>query len=199
MAKHTQTDSVARIGPNSIIQTFNALQDRYDESKAKEIFRKAGHEKYIGNLPSTMVPESEFHALVKTLVAALGEKASADILKDSGERTAAYLLRVRIPGIFQSIVKLLPAKMGMKLFLWAISKNAWTFAGSGAFSFAVDQNPKIQVNVSYPSLPTVASFYGGTFSHLLQTLIGPSTSIRVENNTRNGNIEFTYWVTLGKN
>lgn len=197
MAAHTQTDSVARIGPNSIIQTFNALQDRYDESKAKEIFKQAGHEKYIGNLPSAMVPEAEFHALVKTLVAAIGEKASAEILMDSGERTAAYLLRVRIPGIFQSLVKLLPAKMGMKLFLWAISKNAWTFAGSGEFSYAVNEKPKIQVNVTYPSLPTVASFYGGTFTHLLRTLINPNTSIRTEAKQRPGSIDCTYWVTLG--
>jgi divinyl protochlorophyllide a 8-vinyl-reductase len=189
-------DPIARIGPNSIIQTFNALSTRFGEDRAKLIFQRAGHEAYIGNLPTAMVDEAEFHALVKAMWEEIGETATSAILKESGQRTAEYLLENRIPGLFQSLVKLLPRQLAMKLLLFAISKNAWTFAGSDAFSFEVGRAMLIRVRVSFPSKPVVTYFYGGTFDRLLRTLIDPAVMVAIQEHTERGEIDCFYNVTF---
>ena len=168
----------SRIGPNSIIQTVGALESAYGKQRTEEILTKTGQGHWIGNLPSEMVEESKFHSLVKALQQEIGDKATASILKESGERTAKYLLRVRIPGPFQKIVKLLPDGLAFKVFLFAISKNAWTFAGSGEFGYGSKPYPNITVKVTYPSHPVVGNFYLGTFSALLRELIDQETTIR---------------------
>jgi divinyl protochlorophyllide a 8-vinyl-reductase len=168
----------ARIGPNSIIQTVGALETAYGKPEAEKILGKIGQGHWIGNLPTEMTEESKFHALVTSLEKEIGEKATAGILKESGERTAKYLLRVRIPAPFQKIVKLLPAGLAFRLLLFAISKNAWTFAGSGEFSYGSKPYPNIIVKVTFPSLPVVGNFYLGTFSALLTELVNPDTTIR---------------------
>lgn len=100
----------AKIGPNSIIQTVAALESKYGKAEAEAILTRAGHKHLIGNLPSEMTEESKFHALVQALDKELGEKVMIHILNDSGQRTAAYLLRVRIPGFFRNCSSLcLPA------------------------------------------------------------------------------------------
>jgi divinyl protochlorophyllide a 8-vinyl-reductase len=174
----SSANTPARIGPNSIIQTVAALESAYGKSQAEEVLRKIGQGQLIGNLPSEMVEESKFHALVVALEKEIGEKVLASILRDSGERTAKYLLKVRIPGPFQKIVKMLPSGLAFKLFLFAISKNAWTFAGSGEFSYASKPYTSITVKVTYPSHPVVGNFYLGTFTALLTELVDRETTIR---------------------
>jgi divinyl protochlorophyllide a 8-vinyl-reductase len=170
----------SRIGPNSIIQTVAALESAYGKNETDKLLKKTGQGYLIGNLPSEMVEESKFHSLVAALHKEIGEEATSLILKESGERTAQYLLRVRIPGPFQTIVKLLPAGLAFKLFLFAISKNAWTFAGSGEFSYGSKPSPNIMVKVTFPSQPVVGNFYLGTFTALLRELVNPKTEIKAD-------------------
>ncbi|EAT58755.1 bacteriochlorophyll 4-vinyl reductase [Chlorobium ferrooxidans] len=170
----------SKIGPNSIIQTVAALEARYGKTETEKILRKIGQGYVIGNLPTEMVEESKFHSMVIALQKELGDEVTAAILKESGERTARYLLKVRIPGIFQKLVKLLPARPAFRIFLFAISKNAWTFAGSGEFSYTMNRPPEIAVRVTYPSLPVVGNFYLGTFTALLQELVNPKTTIKAD-------------------
>jgi divinyl protochlorophyllide a 8-vinyl-reductase len=182
----------SRIGPNSIIQTVTALDAKYGKTKTETILRKIGQGYLIGNLPKEMVEESKFHSLVIALQKELGDIPTATILKESGERTARYLLKVRIPAIFQKLVKLLPPRLAFKLFLFAISKNAWTFAGSGEFSYTMNRPPEILVKVIYPSLPVVGNFYLGTFTALLQELVNPKTKIKADIQKENKNIRCSY-------
>jgi divinyl protochlorophyllide a 8-vinyl-reductase len=170
----------SKIGPNSIIQTIGALESAFGKPQATEILRKIGQGHWAGNLPAEMVEESKFHALVIALEREIGEKTTASILKESGERTAKYLLRVRIPGMFQKLVRLLPPGLAFKLFLLAISRNAWTFAGSGEFSYGSKPSPNITVKVTYPSQPVVGNFYLGTFTALLKELVNPLTTIKAD-------------------
>jgi divinyl protochlorophyllide a 8-vinyl-reductase len=183
----------SKIGPNSIIQTVAALEEKYGKTKAENILRKIGQGYVIGNLPKEMVEESKFHSMVIALQKELGETTTAAILKESGERTAKYLLKVRIPGIFQKIVKLLPARPAFKIFLFAISKNAWTFAGSGEFSYTMNRPPEILVKVTYPAThPVVGNFYLGTFTALLQELVNPNTKIKADIRKENNTIRCHY-------
>lgn len=188
----TNPSSPSRIGPNSIIQTINALESAYGKPETDKLLKKTGQGYLIGNMPTEMVEESKFHSLVKALQKEIGDKSTAGILRDSGDRTAKYLLKVRIPGIFQSIVKRLPTPLAFKLFLFAISKNAWTFAGSGEFSYSSKPSPSIRVKVTFPSHPVVGNFYYGTFNALLRELINPKTEIKPDIRQEKGAISCDY-------
>ncbi len=182
----------SKIGPNSIIQTVAALETTYGKKKSEAMLRKIGQGYLIGNLPKEMVEEAKFHSLVIALQKEIGDTATSGILKVSGERTARYLLKVRIPGIFQQLVKLLPPRPAFRLFLFAISKNAWTFAGSGEFSYTMNRPPEITVKVTFPSHQVVGNFYLGTFTALLQELVNPTTKIKADILKENGNIRCKY-------
>ncbi len=180
----------SRIGPNSIIQTVAALEALYGKTKAETLLRKIGQGYLIENLPKEMVEEAKFHSLVIALQKEIGETSA--ILKEAGERTARYLLKVRIPFIFQKFLKLLPHRLAFRLFLFAISKNAWTFAGSGEFTYSMNQPPEITVKVIFPSHPVVGNFYLGTFTTLLQELVNPATKIKPDINKVDGKIRCHY-------
>lgn len=189
-------NNTARIGPNSIIQTAAALEAAYGKKEAEAILNRAGQGHWIGNLPSEMTEESKFHTLVSALEKEIGEKKTAEILEDSGRRTAAYLMRVRIPGFFQKILIPLPPALSFRLLLFAISKNAWTFAGSGEFSYSSGKQPVITVKVTYPGKSVVGNFYLGTFETLLEELVNPRTSIKASIRKDRGSILCTYTCTI---
>ncbi|MBF0585829.1 bacteriochlorophyll 4-vinyl reductase [Prosthecochloris sp. N3] len=182
----------AKIGPNSIIQTVAALEAKYGKAETEAILSRTGHQRLIGNLPSEMVEESRFHALVTDLEQDLGEQVMTHILNESGQRTAAYLLSVRIPGLFQKLLKPLPPGLAFRLLLFAISKNAWTFAGSGGFSYTTAKVPNITVRVTFPSIPVVGHFYLGTFTRLLKELVNPETKISASINRSGNSINCSY-------
>ncbi|NTV98041.1 MAG: bacteriochlorophyll 4-vinyl reductase [Chlorobiaceae bacterium] len=186
----------AKIGPNSIIQTVAALEAAYGKREAEAILRRAGQGEWIGNLPSEMTDESKFHSLAVALLKEIGEQKTAAVLEDSGRRTAAYLLRVRIPGLFQKILMPLPPGLAFRMLLFAISKNAWTFAGSGEFSYSADKKPVISVKVTYPSQPVVGNFYLGTFETLLEELVNPKTAIKTWIEKKGNTILCAYTCTI---
>lgn len=170
----------ARIGPNSLIQTVRALQERYDEATIAALLQQSGQEYLLHHDPKAMVQEQEFAALVQALADQLGVSEARTILKRSGELTAAYLLHYRIPRPFQRLLKLLPHRLALKLLLFAISKNAWTFAGSGHFSYQVGQTSRLTVTGHVQPLAAVCGFYGGTFEHLIHVLIDAKAIMQVE-------------------
>jgi divinyl protochlorophyllide a 8-vinyl-reductase len=182
----------SKIGPNSIIQTVAALEERFGKTEAEAMLTRIGQGHWIGNLPTEMTDESKFHSLVCALEKEIGENRTSGILEESGRRTAAYLLRVRIPGVFQKILKLLPPGPAFSLFLFAISKNAWTFAGSGEFSYSTGKNPEIVVRVTAPSNPVVGNFYLGTFEALLEELVNTRTKITATIRQQENSILCTY-------
>lgn len=186
------TTPSSKIGPNSIIQTVAALEASYGKTKAENMLRRIGQGYLVGNLPKEMTEETKFHTLVGALQKEIGDTATASILKESGERTARYLLKVRIPGIFQKMVKLLPARPAFRLLFFAISKNAWTFAGSGEFSYRLSTPPEITVKVTYPTQPVVGNFYLGTFTALLQELVSPKATIKADIRKENNSIRCKY-------
>lgn len=127
---------VARIGPNALIQTVAALRESH--GAAAEAFLKGIGRGDLATAPPThMVDEGEFIALINALRAAYGVEEAGAILARSGELTAAYLLANRIPAIARRLLPLLPRAIALRLLLRAVGSHAWTFAGSGRFSFSV--------------------------------------------------------------
>jgi len=171
---------LARVGPNTLIQTVGALKDKYGEQKAAKLLSQAGFGYLASDLPGEMVPEMNFHNLVKGLKPLIGDEQLSEILFNAGSGTAQYLLRVRIPGFFQEFVKILPKKPALQILLFAIGKaGAWTFRGSGEYftEDSKDGNIDIHVNVIYPSLPLVSNFYRGVFDYLIHTLVDPELPV----------------------
>ncbi|WP_207708764.1 bacteriochlorophyll 4-vinyl reductase [Heliobacterium mobile] len=172
-----------KIGPNSIIQTVAALKEKYGDEKADVILRQGGKGYLIDNLPSEMVDEKEFISLVHMLASSVGHTETKVILRRSGELTAKYLLKHRIPGPIQWLLKVLPAKQGLRILLSAISKNAWTFVGTGTFSYDSENEKKIYIENCLScrglhSSQPICSFYEGTFEKLIQTLIVSKAQVR---------------------
>jgi divinyl protochlorophyllide a 8-vinyl-reductase len=183
----------ARIGPNAIIQPVATLRDRYGKAEADAILERGGQAHLCTQLPEHMVEEGEFHTLARALLAELGPEPTHSLLYEAGERTARYLLQHRIPRPFQALVVRMPRMLGLRLLMWAIGKHAWTFVGSGQFRFVVQQQqPTIHLNVSYPSVPAVASFYGGTFAQLIQVLIDPQATVQTSASDAAGTLDCRY-------
>jgi divinyl protochlorophyllide a 8-vinyl-reductase len=182
----------AKIGPNAIIQPVAALRERYGEPEANAILERGGQAHLCTQLPEHMVEEGEFHTLARALLAELGPEPTHSLLYEAGERTASYLLQHRIPRPFQALVKRLPRSPGLRLLMWGIGQHAWTFVGSGQFRFVVQKTPTIHLKVSYPSVPVVASFYGGTFTHLIQVLIDPQATVQMSASDAAGTLDCRY-------
>lgn len=178
-------DSVqqARIGPNAIIQTARVIDGTYGADRTRQTFLHAGLDGYVDQLPAAMVIESEFAALARAVVADYGADAAAEILTRAGEFTAGYLLENRIPRPVQTLLRLLPRRPALWLLLTAIRKNAWTFVGSGTFSYVLDATPRLLISESRLCCDETAGaaichFYQGTFRRLLRTLVDRRTELR---------------------
>lgn len=191
-----QTTAPARMGPNAIIQTVLALHDRFGEPQARTLLVQSGQSQWAAHLPEEMIDEAAFHTLVQALVAQVGAEQTAQILHDAGQRTADYLLAHRIPRFFQRLVRMLPRRVGLWLLLQAITQHAWTFVGSGQFRFRVSQQPTLQLRITYPSVPVVASFYGGTFTRLIHALIDQRAMVSASTSQDTGSIDCLYTLNL---
>ena len=180
-----QTTKEPQIGPNAIIQSVRVLQQRYGHSVTTAMLHQSSHlalRHLPEALPETMVPETLFHALVAELEQQLGPALTADMLEQAGKQTADYLLAHRIPRPFQAVVRPLPKRAGLWLFLVAIKQHAWTFAGSGSFSTTgILSAPTPTLHLSLPPIARapVAAFYAGTFRRLFQVLITPACQVEL--------------------
>ncbi|MBX0328063.1 bacteriochlorophyll 4-vinyl reductase [Oscillochloris sp. ZM17-4] len=176
------TMHVARIGPNAIIQTIAALRESYapEELPALLAGDAAG---YLSELPHAMIPESDFHDLVRLLVARMGGERAGEILYRSGERTADYVRANRIPAPIRTVLGLLPAPISLRLLLLAISKHAWTFVGSGVFRFGLGRAPS--VSIGRPDDQRAADisgalcrYYSGAFTQMLRRVVSQRIDLR---------------------
>lgn len=172
----------ARIGPNSVIQTVTALRERYGQAQADAILRSAGHSDLLTALPTTMIDEREFLDLIRALRAQLGLDEAGAVLARAGERTADYLLANRIPAPARVLLRLLPARPALRLLLVAISGHAWTFAGSGRFSYTLGRAPVlalvdcVECRDTHADAP-ICRYYAATFTGLLRALVHPRVRV----------------------
>lgn len=164
------SETVARIGPNALIQTVKVLREGGD---AVRVLERAGRLDLLDEVPEHMVDEREFATLVRVMVDEVGVVQTRNYLHRSGELTAAYLLKHRIPVSFQHLLtfRLVPRRTALRLLLFAISKHAWTFVGSGTFTYKVGQPSQLMVESAIHPTDAVSGFYGGTFEFLIHTLV----------------------------
>lgn len=171
----------ARIGPNAIIQTGQALSALYGSGVARLIFEAAGLGRYIGVLPTTMIEEREPVALFAAIQATLPPAEADRALAEAGHRTGQYILENRIPPIARHILPKLPVGVSSRLLVSAIARHAWTFAGSGRFEGRVTgwKRPVVTLVIAANPLATAGCpWHGAVFQRLFASLCGDGASVR---------------------
>jgi divinyl protochlorophyllide a 8-vinyl-reductase len=171
----------ARIGPNAIIQTGQALSALYGPGVARLIFEAAGLGRYIGVSPTTMIEEREPVALFAAIQAVLPRAEADRVLAEAGHRTGHYILENRIPPIARQVLPRLPVGLSSRLLVSAIARHAWTFAGSGRFEGRVTgwKRPVVTLVIAANPLATPACpWHGAVFQGLFASLCGEVTSVR---------------------
>ncbi|WP_157973554.1 bacteriochlorophyll 4-vinyl reductase [Tropicimonas sp. IMCC34043] len=136
----------AKIGPNAVTQMLGPIEHRCGGETLKRVLAAAG----IDQMPDMggLMDEDPAIRLHETVRQSLPDDA-AEIAREAGLRTGEYILANRIPKPVRLLLPWLPARISARLLAKAVSKHAWTFAGSGSFSveslrplvFVIEGNP----------------------------------------------------------
>lgn len=175
------TGSSARIGPNSLIQTGQALAALFGEEAARTMFDRAGIGDRYTDPPGAMLDEREPQRLFAALCDTLSDQDAARVLAEAGHRTGHYLLANRIPKPARWLLPRLPNAISTRLLVRAISAHAWTFAGSGQFSGKVRglRQPVIHLTILANPLSTPGCpWHGAVFERLFATLTATHVSVQ---------------------
>jgi divinyl protochlorophyllide a 8-vinyl-reductase len=171
------------IGPNAITRMAQVLPAWRGTAWAEQLFERAGLLRHWRHPPEQMVHEDDVRALHAALREAMPAEEAAAVSRAAGRATADYLLGHRIPRGVQRLLKWLPAPLAARVLLKAISRHAWTFAGSGEFSvlwpdwgragtaqvvLQIRNNPLCrQLHTGAPA----CDYYAATFERLFQVLV----------------------------
>jgi divinyl protochlorophyllide a 8-vinyl-reductase len=172
-----------RIGPNAITRVAEALPGYVGTDAARSLFARAGLAEAFARPPQAMVEETDVARLHAELRASLGSTLAAQVARGAGLRTADYLLAHRIPQPVQMLLRALPAPWAARLLVRAITRHAWTFAGSGVFSARVGRGVTLEIRDNplcrgVRADAPVCDFYAATFERLFRVLVHPATRVR---------------------
>jgi divinyl protochlorophyllide a 8-vinyl-reductase len=170
------------IGPNALTRLAEAITDRCGEGACRAVFAAAGQGHYLDTPPEAMVDEAHVARLHEALHRAFDPEEAAAISREAGRRTAAYLLAHRIPALAQGALRVLPGPIAARLLVRAIARHAWTFAGSGTFSyaFAPDLTLTLKNAPVARRLKTrcpACAYYAATFEGVFAAMLGPRTRV----------------------
>ncbi len=168
--------AAARIGPNAITRVAQALTHQRGAAVTAQLFGLAGLGAYLEQPPQQMVDEDEARRLHGLLRSLLGDEAAGRVAREAGAATADYLLAHRIPQAVQRLLRALPAPLAARVLLRAITRHAWTFAGSGRFEAVAGRPVRLTIrdNPLCRGLHSVApacDYYAATFERLSRVLV----------------------------
>ncbi len=167
-----------RIGPNAIIQMGEALAARHEDQRARRIFGRAGLLPYLDQPPVAMVHQGEVARLFAAVADEPDTAAARDLFADAGRRTGRYILANRIPGIARLILPRLPRRLAMRILLQAISRHAWTFAGTGRVSFSASSPASITIAENPIATPLGCVWHAAVFETIFGALIRGHVQVR---------------------
>ncbi|GIT92433.1 bacteriochlorophyll synthase 23 kDa chain [Jannaschia pagri] len=174
MSNAVRTDR-ALIGPNAVLQAVPVL-DRIvgRETRDRVLARAALHRLPDG---TRMIPETLAASLHRVIRQELPQVAP-QIGTEAGIATANYILARRIPKLAQGVLRCLPPGASAALLSRAISKHAWTFAGTGSFRvvtpwvFEIHDNPLIRGEADGAPM---CHWHTAVFARLYQALVSSRT------------------------
>lgn len=165
-----------RVGPNAIVRVAEALAERVGADATQALFDAAGIAHHLVSIPGTMVDEDDVARLQAQLRMALSPDLAEAVCQDAGRRTGDYLLTHRIPRGAQAVLKVLPAPLAARVLTRAIARHAWTFAGSGTFTYV----PGMPFVLSIAGCPLcrrvradapACEYYAATFERIFRVLV----------------------------
>lgn len=161
----------ARVGPNAVIQLAGALADFEGEGEQWRVFAGAGCARLLSHLPREMIDEAIPARLFDAVRRCLPADRADAVLREAGARTGAYILANRIPGPAKMLLRLLPSPLAARMLLKAISKHAWTFAGSGVVSCSYGR-PLAMTIATNPLATPGCPWHTAVLEHLFRALAG---------------------------
>jgi divinyl protochlorophyllide a 8-vinyl-reductase len=166
------------VGPNAVIQMAAALRDLDGDRLAARVFGRAGLARLATHPPDQMIDQSiaaRLHAAVRF---ELPEAVADQVAREAGRRTGAYILAHRIPAPVQWLLRLLPAGTSGRMLLQAVSRHAWTFAGSGVFSSGTRPGGGwIEIGAN-PLAMAPCHWHMAVFETLFARLLSPRVRVR---------------------
>ena len=159
-----------RVGPNAVIQTRAALIEAQGSDRARSLFTDASLGHWFETPPDRMVPADKVHRLNSVLLAAFDGQSFEAVMRDAGRRTGRYILENRIPGPARLLLKMLPARLAVRVLLKAIRSNSWTFAGRAEVRVTPGNPAIIEIAgnpLPMPGCPWHAAVFETLFSALL--------------------------------
>ncbi len=164
-------DQTGLIGPNAILQLLPVVEEYGGRRRVTELMANAG----LAEAPDgkSMIPERDAARLHRQLRCE-EPGAAIRLSKIAGQRTAAYILKHRIPRPAHVVLKALPASLAAYILARAIAQHAWTFAGSGRFRaltpwhFQIENNPLIRGETHRD---VTCHWHAAVFEHLYRALV----------------------------
>lgn len=177
------TEGAGRIGPNAAIQLIAALRKRGEDEALERLFRDAHLESWLSHPPESMIDQTAAARLHIGLRRDLPPARAQAALAEAGRLTAAYLLANRIPRPAQWAFKLMPARLAASALLRSISRNAWTFAGTGRFEGRVGRSARFTVYdnplcAGERASAPVCVWHAQVFEGLFRALVSPGARAR---------------------
>ncbi|NVO07198.1 MAG: bacteriochlorophyll 4-vinyl reductase [Rhodoferax sp.] len=153
-----------------------ALRLQWGAPRTQLLLLGLGLEAYDSVPPKTMVPQAEVVALHQCVYGMVEVQEVKAIAQEAGKRTGDYLLANRIPAAVQWVLKRLPDKLAARVLCKAIAKHAWTFAGSGVFSYAWSPGLVFCIQGSplcagIQSAVPVCDYYAATFERIFRAIV----------------------------
>jgi divinyl protochlorophyllide a 8-vinyl-reductase len=173
---------VGLIGPNAVTRMAQALEAGEGHSICLAVFADAGIARYLAEPPTRMLDEQEVARLHRALIDRLGPDRGGDISWEAGRLTGDYLLANRIPRLVQILLRRLPRPLAARLLIRAIARNAWTFCGSGQFSWSAGPRLTMRLRGSpvcrlLRTQEPACHYFAGTFARLFAALLGPGVRV----------------------
>ena len=161
------------IGPNAILQLAPVLERAGGGELRDHIMALGG----VFELPSDagLMPEGPAARVHQAMRAELPDLAPG-LAWEAGRRTGLYILANGIPRPAQLVLKTLPPPLAARMLKGAISRHAWTFAGSGRFQavspyvFEIADNPIVAGERSEHPL---CHWQAAVFETLYRRLVDP--------------------------
>jgi divinyl protochlorophyllide a 8-vinyl-reductase len=165
-----------QIGPNALIQMVEALRVLWGPDETRSLLISLGLGHYAEAPPQRMLPQEQVAALHTRLFAMVDKQTFQAITRDAGLRTADYLLAHRIPRAVQWLLGRLPDAIAARILCQAIAKHAWTFAGSGEFSYAWSPGLVFRLRgnplcSSISSATPICDYYAATFERIFRVVV----------------------------